>query len=135
MGTNEITNISAIRPVDTNIDIGNTTSLPVGGIGNIVLGDLTTVTANNSVCIGLQNIARGNSVAIGKETVAGTSATVVGYRSTSGLNTDSIIMGHDTVHKQQALIFLVSIVLMQPPTHFSLVMVLTQILEQIQLVI
>ena len=60
MGTHEINYISAIRPVDTNIDIGNTISLPLGGTGNIVLGDLTTVTASNAVCVGLQNIARGN---------------------------------------------------------------------------
>lgn len=95
MGTHEITNISAIRPVDTNINIGNSTSLPLGGIGNIVLGDLTTATANDAVCIGLQNIARANSVAIGKETIAGTNATIVGYRSSSGTNTDSIVFGHD----------------------------------------
>ena len=97
LGTHEINHISAIRPVDRNVNIGNTTTLPLGGIGNIVLGDLTTVTANNAVCVGLQNIARGDSVAIGKETIAGTNATVIGYRSSSGTNTDSVVMGHDNV--------------------------------------
>jgi hypothetical protein len=97
MDNNELQDVKAIRPHDTNINFGNTTSLALGGIGNIVLGDFTTATANNGICIGLQNIARGNSVAIGKETVAGTSATVVGYRSTSGSQTDSVVLGHDNI--------------------------------------
>jgi hypothetical protein len=95
MNNKELQDVAAIRPHDTNINFGNTTSLALGGIGNIVLGDFTTATANNGVCIGLQNIARGNSVAIGKETIAGTSATVVGYRSSSGSQTDSVVLGHD----------------------------------------
>ncbi len=97
MNNHYISNFNSLRPIDSNVNIGNSTTLPLGGIGNIVLGDFTTTTANNAVCIGLQNIARGNSVAIGKETFAGTSATVVGYRSSCGVNTDTVIMGHDNV--------------------------------------
>ena len=96
MGTHEINNISAIRSVHTNIDIG-IQFRSSWWYRNIVLGDLTTVTASNAVCVGLQNIARGNSVAIGKETVAGTNATIIGYRSSSGTNTDSVVAGHDNV--------------------------------------
>ncbi len=97
MNNHWISKFNSLRPIDTNVNIGNSTSLPLGGIANIVLGDFTTATGSNSVCIGAQNISRNNSVAIGKETVAGTSATVVGYRSSSGNNTDSVIVGHDNV--------------------------------------
>lgn len=77
MGTKEITNISAIRPVSSNLNIGNSTTMPVSSFGTINIGDFTTSTGDSSVNIGLQNIARSNSVAIGKETIAGTSATVI----------------------------------------------------------
>lgn len=95
MNSHEINHLAAIRPVDTNVNIGNSTSISFGATGDIVIGDFTNASGSNAVCIGLLNIAANNSVAIGKETAAGTRATVVGYRSTSGVQTDSIIVGHD----------------------------------------
>ena len=100
MNNHYISNFNSLRPLDTNVNIGNTTSLTLGGIGQVVIGDLSSTTGNNAVCIGMQNIARSSSVAIGKETVAGTSATVVGYRSSSGSQTDSCVYGHDNVSRQ-----------------------------------
>ena len=97
MGTHEIQNISAIRPTNTNVNIGNSTSIGVGGVGNVLIGDYSSTTGSNGVSLGIQNICRLNSVAIGKETIAGTSATVVGYRSSSGNNSDSVVLGHDNV--------------------------------------
>jgi len=95
MNSHEINHLAAIRPLDTNLNIGNSTSLSVGGVGQIVVGDFGSSSASNCVCIGLQNVAAGNSVAIGKETAAGTRATVVGYRSTTNTQTDSVVLGHD----------------------------------------
>ena len=69
INNNELQNVKAIRPFDTNINIGNTTTLSFGGTGQIVLGDFTTSTGSSNVCIGSQNIARNSGVAIGKETV------------------------------------------------------------------
>lgn len=97
MNSHEINHLAAIRPVDTNVNIGNSTSLPLGGIGNIVIGDFTTATSNNCVCIGLQNVASGSSVAIGKETVSGTGSTVVGFRSSSFGQIDSVVVGRNSV--------------------------------------
>ena len=97
MNNHYISNFNSLRPYNTNLNIGNTTSLSLNGVGQIVIGDFTTSTGSNAVCIGLQNIARSSSVAIGKETIAGTSATVVGYRSSSGSQTDSCVYGHDNV--------------------------------------
>lgn len=98
MNNHYISNFNSLRPIDSNVNIGNSTSIALGSIGNIVLGDFTTASANNAVCIGLQNTSRGNSVAIGKETVANNLCTVVGYRSiTSGSHPDSIVIGHDNI--------------------------------------
>lgn len=91
----ELQNVKAIRPYDTNVLVGNSTSLTFGSSGAIMIGDFTTTTGGNSVNIGLQNIARLNSVAIGKETIAGTGSTIVGYRSSNGVNNDTIIIGRD----------------------------------------
>ncbi len=97
MNNNELQYVKAIRPNTASLVIGNTTTTPVSSNGTITIGDFTTSTGDNSICIGLQNIARPNSIAIGKETISGTSATIVGYRSSCGTNTDTIIVGHDNV--------------------------------------
>lgn len=97
MNVHEIKGLVAIRPNDSNVNIGNTTTLALGGIANIVIGDFSQTTSNFAVCIGAQNIARSNAIAIGYQTVAGTNATVVGYRSSNGINTDTLIFGHDNV--------------------------------------
>ena len=71
MNNKELQDVAAIRPHDTNINIGNSTSLSGVGTGQIVLGDFTTSSGSSNVCIGLQNIARNLGVAIGKETICG----------------------------------------------------------------
>ena len=94
MNNNELQNVQAIRPFDTNINIGNTTTLSGGGTGQIVLGDFTTSTGSSSVCIGLSNIARNLGVAIGKETICGVGGVSVGYRSNTK-QADVIHIGRD----------------------------------------
>ncbi len=95
MNNHELKNVKAIRPFTPNVNIGNSTSLSGVSNGQIVIGDFTTTTSDNAICIGLQNTAKGNSVAIGKETISGTLATVVGYKSSMGFHTDTNIYGHD----------------------------------------
>ena len=97
MGTKEINNFAALRPQNTNLNIGNTTTMPASSNGTINIGDFTTSTGDSSVNIGLSNIARANSVAIGKETVAGVGATVIGYRSSCGTRADTIVIGRDNL--------------------------------------
>ena len=77
MNNHYISNFNSLRPYNTNLNIGNSTSMPVSSFGTIDIGDFTTSTGDASVCIGLQNIARAFSVAIGKEAVAETRATVI----------------------------------------------------------
>ena len=60
MNNHYISNFNSLRPLNTNVIIGNTTSLGVGSTGAIMIGDFTTSTGGNSVNIGLQNIARFN---------------------------------------------------------------------------
>lgn len=67
MNNHHISNFNSLRPIDSNVNIGNSTSLGLKYIANIVLGDFTSAPGSNSICIGAQNIARNNSVAIGKE--------------------------------------------------------------------
>ena len=81
INNNELQNVKAIRPFDTNINIGNTTTLAGSGTGQVVLGDFTTSTGSSNVCIGSQNFARTLGVAIGKETICGVGGVSVGYRS------------------------------------------------------
>ena len=49
INNNQIQNVKVLSFNDSNINIGNSTTLPLGGIGNIVFGDFLIVTANNSV--------------------------------------------------------------------------------------
>ena len=94
MNNKELRDVAAIRPHDTNINIGNSTSLSGVGTGQIVLGDFTTSSGSSNVCIGLQNIARNLGVAIGKETICGVGGVSVGYRSQTS-QTDVIQIGRD----------------------------------------
>ena len=92
IGNNTTTGFGA----DTNVLIGESASLNATTAGNVVIGTLAASTlGGNSVIVGQQSQARGNAVSIGKEAVAGASAVVVGYRSSSGINTDSVVLGHD----------------------------------------
>jgi len=93
--THEIKGLAAIRPNNTNIIIGNTTSLTLGSTGNVLMGDFSTSTGSSCVGIGLQCIVRNLAVVIGKEAVGGVLSTVIGYRSSCGNRTDTIILGHD----------------------------------------
>ena len=94
MNNKELQDVAAIRPHDTNINIGNSTSLSGVGTGQIVLGDFTTSSGSSNVCIGLQNIARNLGVAFGKETICGVGGVSVGYRSQTS-QTDVIQIGRD----------------------------------------
>ena len=94
MNNKELQDVAAIRPHNTNINIGNTTTLSSVGTGQIVLGDFTTSTGSSNVCIGLSNIARNLGVAIGKETICGVGGVSVGYRSQTS-QTDVIHIGRD----------------------------------------
>ena len=94
MNNHYISNFNSLRPINTNVNIGNTTSLSAIGTGQMVIGDFTTSTGSNNVCIGLQNIARNLGVAIGKETICGVGGVSVGYRSQNS-QTDVIHIGRD----------------------------------------
>lgn len=94
MNNNELLNVKAIRPFDTNVNIGNSTTLSGGGSGQVIMGDFTTSTGSSNVCIGLQNIARNQGVSIGKETYCGNGGVSVGYRSQTSQN-DVIHIGRD----------------------------------------
>ena len=104
MNNEKLQDVAAIRPHDTNINIGNSTSL--SGVGQIVLGDFTRSSGSSNVCIGLQNIARNLGVAIGKETMCGVGGVSVGYRSQTS-QTDVIQIGRDNFQIHWVLIFLV----------------------------
>ena len=52
MNNHYISNFNSLRPIDTNVNIGNTTSLSAIGTGQMVIGDFTTSTGSNNVCIG-----------------------------------------------------------------------------------
>ena len=94
MNNHYISNFNSLRPINTNVNIGNTTSLTAVGSGQIVIGDFTTSTGSSNVCIGLSNIARNLGVAIGKETICGVGGVSVGYRSQTN-QTDVIHIGRD----------------------------------------
>ena len=94
MNNHHISNFNSLRPINTNVNIGNTKSLTAVGSGQIVIGDFTTSTGSSNVCIGLSNIARNLGVAIGKETVCGIGGVSVGYRSQTN-QTDVIHIGRD----------------------------------------
>lgn len=97
MNNKELQDVAAIRPHDSNLNIGNSTTMPLGTLGTINIGDFSTSTGNTSVNIGLQNIARGNSVAIGYQNQTGIGATVIGYRSSCGSRADTIVIGRDNL--------------------------------------
>ena len=91
----DLINVKAIRPIDSNLNIGNSTTVPLGSIGTITIGDFATSTGDTSVSIGIQNIARANSIAIGKETISGIGSTVIGYKSSCGSRADTIVIGRE----------------------------------------
>ena len=129
INNNELQNVKAIRPFDTNISIGNTTTLTGAGTGQIVLGDLTTSSGSSNVCIGLQNIARNLGVAIGKETICGVGGVSVGYRSQTS-QTDVILIGRDNFSNALGADIFKQIVKL---IHYYLEMVHTQIYEHLAL--
>ena len=94
MNNHYISNFNSLRPINTNVNIGNTTSLTAVGSGQIVIGVFTTSTGSSNVCIGLSNIARNLGVAVGKETICGVGGVSVGYRSQTS-QTDVIHIGRD----------------------------------------
>ena len=94
MNNHYISNFNSLRPINTNVNIGNTTSLSAIGTGQMVIGDFTTSTGSNNVCIGLSNIARNLGIAIGKQTICGVGGVSVGYRSQNS-QTDVIHIGRD----------------------------------------
>ena len=94
MGTHNITNVTAIRPVDSNVNIGSSTSQVLGGIGNTMLNDFAATTGNYGLAAGVQATAQNNAIAIGRSTFARDNATVVGYQSTVGPTyTNSVVVG------------------------------------------
>ena len=107
MHNHYISNFNSLRPINTNVNISNTTSLSSIGTGQMVIGDFTTSTGSNNDCIGLSNIARNLGVAIGKETICGVGGVSVGYRSHN--QTDVIHIGRDNFQMQLVQIYSVLI--------------------------
>ena len=94
MNNNELQNVKAIRPIASNVNIGNSTSLSFGGIGQVVIGDGGTSTGLYSVGVGLTHIARTMGVAIGKSAICGNGGVIVGYQSVTN-QADVIHIGRD----------------------------------------